>query len=93
LKENKQMGRINWKEHIIVDSNVHHGEACIKGTRISVTTIVCSLADGMTSQEIIEAYPQVSLVDIRASLAYAAHILILLLHFVRSISFARQAIQ
>ena len=74
LKRIEQMGRINWKEHIIIDPDAHHGDPCIKGTRIRVTTIVGGLADGMTPQEIIEAYPQVSVPDIRASLAYAANI-------------------
>lgn len=69
------MGRINWKEHIVIDPDLHHGDACIKGTRIPVTTIVGSLADGMTPQEIIEAYPQLSLVQVQAALAYAAEIM------------------
>jgi uncharacterized protein (DUF433 family) len=70
-----EMRRINWKDHIIIDPDVHHGDPCIKGTRIPVTIIVGSLADGMTPQEIIEAYPQLSPTDIQASLAYAADVM------------------
>lgn len=69
------MSRIDWKEYIIVDSNIHHGEPCIKGTRIPVATIVGSLADGMTAEDILAAYPQLSPIAIQASLAYAADVM------------------
>ena len=69
------MSRINWKEHIVIDPDLHHGDPCIKGTRIPVTTIVGSLADGMTSDEIIAAYPQLTVIEVQAALAYAADIM------------------
>ena len=69
------MSRINWKEYIIIDPDLHHGDPCIKGTRIPVTTIVGSLADGMTSDEIIAAYPQLAVIEVQAALAYAADIM------------------
>lgn len=69
------MSRINWKEHIIIDPDLHHGDPCIKGTRIPVTTIVGSLADGLTADEIIAAYPQLSVVEVQAALAYAAEVM------------------
>lgn len=69
------MSRINWKEHIDIDPDLHHGAPCIKGTRIPVTTIVGSLADGMTSDEIIAAYPQLTMLEVQAALAYAADVM------------------
>lgn len=69
------MSRINWKEHIIIDPDLHHGDPCIKGTRIPVTMIVGSLADGLTADEIIVAYPQLSVVEVQAALAYAADVM------------------
>lgn len=69
------MSRINWKEHIVIDPDLHHGDPCIKGTRIPVTTIVGSLADGMTPDEIIAAYPQLTIVRVQAALAYAADVM------------------
>ena len=69
------MTRIDWKEHITVDPELHHGDPCITGTRIPVTIIVGSLADGMTAEEILEAYPQLSRADIQAALAYAADVM------------------
>ncbi|MCA9956311.1 MAG: DUF433 domain-containing protein [Anaerolineales bacterium] len=69
------MSRINWKEYIVIDPDLHHGDPCIKGTRIPVTTIVGSLADGMTSDEIIAAYPQLTVIEVQAALAYAADVM------------------
>ncbi len=69
------MSRINWKEYIIIDPDLHHGDPCIKGTRIPVATIVGSLADGMTPDEIIAAYPQLTVVEVQAALAYAADVM------------------
>jgi uncharacterized protein (DUF433 family) len=69
------MSRINWKKHIVIDPDLHHGDPCIKGTRIPVTTIVGSLADGMTPDEIIAAYPQMTVVEVQAALAYAADVM------------------
>jgi uncharacterized protein (DUF433 family) len=66
------MGRIRWQERIVIAPDLHHGDPCIKGTRIPVAMIVGSLADGMTSGEIQEAYPQLTAEDIQAALAYAA---------------------
>jgi uncharacterized protein (DUF433 family) len=69
------MTRINWREYIVADPELHHGEPCVKGTRIPVVTIVGSLADGMTPDEIIGAYPQLTATEIQAALAYAADLL------------------
>lgn len=64
-----------WQDRITIDPDLHHGDPCIKGTRIPVTTIVGSLADGMTFDEIRAAYPQISNEDIYAALAYAAEVM------------------
>lgn len=68
------MERIRWQERITIDKDIHHGEPCIKGTRIPVAMILGSLADGMTEEEILKAYPQLKAEDIRAALAYAAEV-------------------
>ena len=69
------MSRINWKEHIVIEPDLHYGDPCIKGTRIPVTTIVGSLADGMTTDEVIATYPQLDVIKIQAALAYAADVM------------------
>jgi uncharacterized protein (DUF433 family) len=70
-----KMSRIRWQERIVIAPDLHHGDPCIKGTRIPVAMIVGSLADGMSPEEIQEAYPQLTLEDIRAALAYAAEVM------------------
>lgn len=69
------MSRIQWQERIIFDPDLHHGDPCIKGTRIPVATVIGSLADGLPPVEVQQAYPQLTLEDIQAALAYAAQIL------------------
>lgn len=69
------MGRIRWQERVVVIPDLHHGDPCIKGTRVPVAVIVGSLADGMTPEQIREAYPQLTAEDIQAALAYAADLI------------------
>jgi len=66
--------RIDWHKFISVDPEVHHGEPCIKGTRVPVSMIVGSIADGMSFDEIIGEYPQLKKESVQAALAYAADI-------------------
>ena len=64
--------RIDWHKFITADPEIHHGEPCIKGTRIAVSMIVGSVADGMSFDEIIDSYPQLKKESVQAALAYAA---------------------
>jgi uncharacterized protein (DUF433 family) len=48
------------------------GVPCIRGLRIPVATVVGLVADGMTEQEILKAYPDLAHEDIREALQYAA---------------------
>ena len=48
------------------------GVPCIRGLRIPVATIVDMIADGMTANEILEAYPDLEEGDIREALHFAA---------------------
>ena len=68
------MGRVARQDRIVIAPDLHHGEPCVKGTRVPVSIIVGSLADGMTLAQIREAHPQLSDDDIRAALAYAAEL-------------------
>jgi uncharacterized protein (DUF433 family) len=69
------MARIRWQDHIVLSEDLHHGDPCIKGTRIPVKTLIGSLADGLTPAEILEEYPQLSEKDLLVALAYAAEVL------------------
>jgi uncharacterized protein (DUF433 family) len=48
------------------------GVPCIRGLRIPVATIVGMIADGMSEREILDAYPDLELEDVREALRYAA---------------------
>jgi uncharacterized protein (DUF433 family) len=48
------------------------GVPCIRGLRIPVATVVGMVADGMSHQEILDAYPDLEAEDIREALQYAA---------------------
>lgn len=61
-----------WRERITIDPAVHHGDPCIARTRVPVSVIVGSIADGDTFEEIIASYPQLTREDIQAALHYAA---------------------
>ena len=67
--------RRRWQDRIAIDPDIHHGDPCIKGTRIPVAMVVGSLADGMTFDDIRRDYPQLSDDDLYAALAYAAEVL------------------
>jgi len=57
---------------ITVDSKQMGGVSCIRGLRIPVATVVGMVADGMTAQDILAAYPDLERDDIQESLRYAA---------------------
>ena len=59
-------------ERISIDPHVCFGKPCIRGTRIWVSLILDFLANGTTMEELLEEYPQLTLEDIRAAIAYGA---------------------
>lgn len=59
-------------ERITVDANQMGGVPCIRKLRIPVATVVDMVAEGMTEQEILAAYPDLQREDIREALRYAA---------------------
>jgi uncharacterized protein (DUF433 family) len=60
-----------WRERIVCDPEVHHGEPCIQGTRIAVSIIVASLAD-FSKEDLLEQYPQLTREDIQAAIYFAS---------------------
>ena len=52
-------------------SNVMMGKPCIKGTRIPVCLMLEKMAAGETSEQLLAAYPQLTVDDLRACLEYA----------------------
>jgi uncharacterized protein (DUF433 family) len=62
----------DWRGRIRVNSAIHHGDPCIAGTRVPVSVIVGSIAEGDTWDQILASYPQLKREDIQAALLYAA---------------------
>ena len=59
-------------ERIAIDPAVRFGKPCVRGTRISVGDVLEYLASGMSEDQILADFPQLTRDDIRACLAYAA---------------------
>jgi uncharacterized protein (DUF433 family) len=57
---------------ITFDPAVMGGKPCIRGLRVTVSTLVGLVATGHTNAEILKAYPYIEEDDIREALAYAA---------------------
>jgi uncharacterized protein (DUF433 family) len=57
---------------ITVDARQMGGVPCLRGLRIPVATVIGMVADEMTHEEILRAFPDLDLEDIREALAFAA---------------------
>jgi uncharacterized protein (DUF433 family) len=62
-------------DRIEVDPDIMVGKPVIKGTRIPVDLIIKLLGEGLTVEEILKEYPQLSEKDIIAALLYASKVL------------------
>jgi uncharacterized protein (DUF433 family) len=61
-----------WRKRITIDPTIHHGDPCITGTRVPISVIVGSVADGDSFDLILKSYPQLSMEDVQAALLCAA---------------------
>jgi uncharacterized protein (DUF433 family) len=62
----------DWRRLISTDPAVHHGDPCIAGTRVPVSVIVGSIADGDSMDTILRSYPQLTKEAVQAALHFAA---------------------
>lgn len=65
---------VAWQELLSSDPQVCGGELCASGTRVPVTVILDSLAEGATKEEILASYPSLRSDHVSAALAYAAEL-------------------
>lgn len=63
---------MNILERITHDPDVMGGKPCIRGTRVTVGTILGLLASGHGEEDILKAYPYLEAEDIREALSYAS---------------------
>ncbi len=60
------------RERITIEAGKRGGKPCIRGLRITVQDVLDYLASGMTEEEILEDFPDLTREDILACLAFAA---------------------
>ena len=60
---------------ITMDPDILQGKPCVRHMRISVHVIVNLIANGMSTAEILEEYPDLEEEDIQECLQFAAHVL------------------
>jgi uncharacterized protein (DUF433 family) len=63
---------VDYHQIITIEPGKRSGKACIRGMRITVQDVLDYLASGMTVEEILEDFPDLTKDDIHACLAYAA---------------------
>ena len=63
---------MDYRQHITIDPAVRSGKPCIRGTRITVYDILDYLASGMTQEQILADFPDLTADHLRACLAFAA---------------------
>ena len=63
---------MNYQDVIVRDRQVCGGEPVIKGTRVTIRTILASLAEGSTVEEILRDFPIIREEHVRAVIAFAA---------------------
>jgi uncharacterized protein (DUF433 family) len=59
-------------QRITFDPNKCFGKACIRGTRMPVSSVLSYLSSGMSQEEILQEWPELEPDDIREALAYAS---------------------
>lgn len=69
------MNTHSYKDRITVDPEIMLGKPIIKGTRITVELILKKLSEGMTIEELLEAYPHLTREDILAAISYSADVI------------------
>ena len=63
---------MDYQQHIVRDPQVCGGEPVVNGTRVTVRTILASLAEGDSTQELLQDFPTLKEEDIRAVVAFTA---------------------
>jgi len=63
---------MNWEHLISIDPGKRGGKPCIRGLRITVYDVLEYLASGMSEEDILKDFPDLTREDIRACLFFAA---------------------
>lgn len=63
---------MEYSKIITIEPDKRSGKPCIRGMRMTVTDVLEYLAGGMSPEEIVTEFPDLTLEDVRACLAFAA---------------------
>ncbi|MFA5816820.1 MAG: DUF433 domain-containing protein [Bacteroidales bacterium] len=63
---------VDYRKIITIEAGKRGGKPCIRGMRITVYDILSWLASGMSTEKIVEEYPELQVEDIFAALSFAA---------------------
>jgi uncharacterized protein (DUF433 family) len=63
---------VNYRDHITRDPDICGGAPVVRGTRVTLRTLLASLAEGCEEEEILRNFPAVTREDLRAVIAFAA---------------------
>ena len=63
---------MDYRRYITIEPGKMGGKPCVRGMRITVSDVLEYLASGMSAQEIVEDFPELTSEDIKACLAFAA---------------------
>ncbi len=62
----------DYRQIITIETGKRNGKPCVRGMRITVYDVLSYLASGMTAEQVIEDFPELTKEDIQACLSYAA---------------------
>jgi len=65
---------MSYKDIITIEPGKRGGRPCVRGMRVAVSDVLGWLAAGMSHEQILSDYPELTQADIRACLAYAGQI-------------------
>ncbi len=63
---------MNYMSHFETRRDICGGQTVVKGTRVTLRTVLASLAEGAGASEIIEDFPTLTVDDVQAVIAFAA---------------------
>ncbi|MEW6279680.1 MAG: DUF433 domain-containing protein [Candidatus Eremiobacterota bacterium] len=63
---------MNYRDYIARDSQVSGGQLVLRGTRVPLRTVLASLAEGDTFEDLLRAFPSLTPAHLQAAVAFAA---------------------
>lgn len=67
-----QFVAIDWRKHITSDPKMHHGRPTVRNMRLEVSDVLDNLGAGMSIDELLKDFPELTKADVQACLIFAA---------------------